>query len=157
MAHAATAPEEAMPSILLQRPAVRRRWPGFAGLALAVAGMAATIAVLRLEPPMQDAQAVALNAAAAAAQARQARVVAYTVDDKSQIVVEGADAQTRNAAIPLSGWPVESVRAVQLASGSGNSAYDNALTCMTQAIYYEAGFEPEAGKRAVAQVALSAL
>src|SRR5208282_1511915 len=30
-----------------------------------------------------------------------------------------------------------------------------ALTCLTQAIYYEAGFEPPAGEQAVAQVVLN--
>ncbi|MBC2779181.1 cell wall hydrolase [Parasphingopyxis marina] len=32
---------------------------------------------------------------------------------------------------------------------------DRALLCMTQAIYYEAGIEPEAGQRAVAQVVIN--
>jgi hypothetical protein len=76
------------------------------------------------------------------------------VDDKAQIVVEGADAQMRNAAIPLSGQPLEAVRKFQLAS-MGEGINGTALKCLTQAIYYEAGFEPEAGKRAVAQVILN--
>jgi spore germination cell wall hydrolase CwlJ-like protein len=155
MAHAATAPEVAIPDLPRQQPAMRRRWPGLAGLALALAGLVATFAALRLEPAAQDVEAAALNAEAAAASAQQARITTYTVDDKNQIMVQGIDAQSRNAAIPVSALPVESVHAVQLASGIGNGTYGNALRCMTQAIYYEAGFEPEAGKRAVAQVVLN--
>jgi spore germination cell wall hydrolase CwlJ-like protein len=28
---------------------------------------------------------------------------------------------------------------------TGGTAYDRALTCLTQAVYYEAGYEPVAG------------
>ena len=48
-----------------------------------------------------------------AAAERLRQVAAMNVDDKAQIVVEGADAQQRNAAIPLSGLPLELVGRVQ--------------------------------------------
>lgn len=38
---------------------------------------------------------------------------------------------------------------------AGSADRERALQCMTQAIYYEAGTEPEAGQRAVAQVVLN--
>jgi hypothetical protein len=39
--------------------------------------------------------------------------------------------------------------------GEDSLAYRDAMTCLTQAIYYEAANEPEEGKRAVAQVVLN--
>ena len=60
-------------------------------------------------------------------------------------------AEERNALLPYSSAP--------LLAGAGFAAgRDDATTasqCMTQAIYYEAGNEPDAGKRAVAQVILN--
>ena len=68
---------------------------------------------------------------------------------QAEIVVEGEAAKAGNDAIPLSGLPLERVRGFQIAKPG------NALTCLTQAVYFEAGFEPAAGKRAVAQVILN--
>jgi spore germination cell wall hydrolase CwlJ-like protein len=85
------------------------------------------------------------------------RAVAGLVEgQQAEIVVEGKLAQKRNALIPLSSLPLEHARSFLLAqAGAGEGAYGNALTCLTQAVYYEAGFEPAAGKRAVAQVILN--
>ena len=56
----------------------------------------------------------------------------------------------------MSGLPLEHARAFLLAGAArGEGVYGNALTCLTQAVYYEAGFEPAQGKRAVAQVILN--
>jgi hypothetical protein len=82
------------------------------------------------------------------------QVQAMTVDDKSQIVVEGLDAQLRNAALPLSGSPVEHVDRFRIWD-VGASAPATALRCLTQAVYYESAYEPLAGRRAVAQVVLN--
>jgi hypothetical protein len=84
---------------------------------------------------------------------RQA-VAALTVDDEKQIVVAGKLAEERNAAIPVSALPLEKVRGFLLA-GAQRDVPSTALTCLTQAVYYEAGFEPVTGKRAVAQVVLN--
>lgn len=81
-------------------------------------------------------------------------VAAMTVDDKSQIVAEGASAQERNAAIPLSSAPVEAAKGFMLAS-LAKAELPTALKCLTQAVYYEAAFEPLTGRRAVAQVVLN--
>ena len=81
-------------------------------------------------------------------------VSAMTVDDKSQILVEGPAAQQRNAEIPVSALPVERVAALKFGMVDG-SAYATALRCLTQTVYYEAANEPLQGRRAVAQVVLN--
>lgn len=65
----------------------------------------------------------------------------------------GAEAQKLNAALPFSAGPVQAARPFN--APTGGTAYDRALTCLTQAVYYEAGFEPASGRRAVAQVVLN--
>ncbi len=72
----------------------------------------------------------------------------------AELVLQGQSAQDRNAMIPVSGGRLEQVAAFS-ALGAGNSSYQTALKCMTQAIYYEAANEPVLGKRAVAQVVLN--
>lgn len=78
---------------------------------------------------------------------------AMSVDDRSQILAEGEDAEARNAAIPVSGEPLDFASRFRLASAP--AAYDTALRCLTQAVYYEAAVEPLEGRRAVAQVVLN--
>ena len=62
------------------------------------------------------------------------------------------DALRINASLPFSGAPVEAARPLTAPSGSD---YASALDCLTTAIYYEAGYEPTEGQRAVAQVILN--
>jgi len=81
--------------------------------------------------------------------AAKAAVARLVEGRQGEIVVEGEAAKAGNDAIPLSGLPLELVRGFQIARPG------NALTCLTQAVYFEAGFEPAAGKRAVAQVILN--
>ncbi|CDO38268.1 MULTISPECIES: cell wall hydrolase [Novosphingobium] len=81
-------------------------------------------------------------------------VEAMTVDDKSQILVEGTEAEARNAAIAVSDLPVERAASFAFPQASGN-AYRTALKCLSQAVYYEAAREPLEGRRAVAQVVLN--
>jgi Cell Wall Hydrolase len=66
----------------------------------------------------------------------------------------GDQARLINAAMPFSGAPVLASRPFDL-SGSDPLDRRRALLCMTQAIYYEAGFEPIEGRRAVAQVVIN--
>lgn len=64
------------------------------------------------------------------------------------------EALERNAAIPFAQAPVTGARpfsALNLAAGTGLTA----LKCLTQAVYYEAAYEPLQGRRAVAQVVLN--
>ncbi len=90
---------------------------------------------------------------------RASEVAQLSAMDKgaqAELVIEGESAQARNAQIPLSSLPMGMAkRFTDIASGSAQ--FDSALTCMTQAIYYEAANEPLKGKRAVAQVVLNRL
>ena len=81
-------------------------------------------------------------------------VSAMSVDDKAQILVEGLAAQQQNAEIPVSTLPVEAVRGFSFGTVS-QGTYAAALTCLTQAVYFEAANEPLQGRRAVAQVVLN--
>jgi hypothetical protein len=66
----------------------------------------------------------------------------------------GDQAKLINAAMPFSTTPITASRPFDL-SGSDSLDRRRALLCMTQAIYYEAGFESLQGRRAVAQVVLN--
>jgi hypothetical protein len=66
----------------------------------------------------------------------------------------GVQARLINAAMPFSSAPVSAARPFDLSS-SDPLDKRRALLCLTQAVYYEAGFEPLEGRRAVAQVVLN--
>lgn len=59
-----------------------------------------------------------------------------------------------NAALPVNA-AIESAAKPFTVSAGGAAAKANALECLTQAIYYEAGQEPTDGQRGVAQVVLN--
>lgn len=82
-----------------------------------------------------------------------ASLAGLTEEANAQIVLSGDSAEQRNAAIPLSAAPLERMGSFQ--SGGSATARGQALTCLAQAIYYEAANEPVEGKRAVAQVVLN--
>ena len=67
-----------------------------------------------------------------------------------------ADAIVSNTQWPTSGLPNPPASRFVLA-GQNATDRDRAVECLTQAIYYEAGFEPIDGQRAVAQVVLNRL
>ncbi len=81
------------------------------------------------------------------------QIAALTVDDRSQILAEGGDAATRNAAIPFAQGAASPMRAFNLHAAAPVAA--TALRCLTQAVYFEAANEPIDGRRAVAQVVLN--
>src|SRR5690349_15579048 len=65
----------------------------------------------------------------------------------------GDQAKVINAALPFAGGPIHAAQPFAL---SGTDLDERrALLCMTQAVHYEAGFEPVEGRRAVAQVVLN--
>jgi spore germination cell wall hydrolase CwlJ-like protein len=66
----------------------------------------------------------------------------------------GDQAKLINASMPFSTAPVLASRPFDL-SNSDPLDRRRALLCMTQAVYYEAGFEPLDGRRAVAQVVIN--
>ncbi len=65
-------------------------------------------------------------------------------------------AQAINAAAPFAAEPIRPARPFTL-KGASELDQARAERCLTQAVYYEAGFEPLQGRRAVAQVVLNRL
>lgn len=65
----------------------------------------------------------------------------------------GEQAELINAAMPFVSGPLHSAR--PFAASGSDLDQRRALLCLTQAVYYEAGFEPAEGRRAVAQVVLN--
>jgi spore germination cell wall hydrolase CwlJ-like protein len=62
------------------------------------------------------------------------------------------DALRINLSLPYSSAPIEPARPFVAPAGADQTS---ALECLTAAIYYEAGYEPTEGQRAVAQVVLN--
>ncbi|MFL6783541.1 MAG: cell wall hydrolase [Sphingomicrobium sp.] len=71
----------------------------------------------------------------------------------AQMQAVGEQAKLINAALPFANGPVHSARPFEV-TGSGVDQ-GRALLCLTQAVYYEAAYEPVEGRRAVAQVVLN--
>ncbi len=71
----------------------------------------------------------------------------------AQTVYDFGQARRMNAAMPFSRAPILAAAPFTATGSAGDRA--RAETCMTQAIYYEAGFEPTEGQRAVAQVIIN--
>jgi hypothetical protein len=108
-------------------------------------------AMLLINAPRADAQpavTVQLPPARAAA-----LVEATSGDAATAVMAVGEPAKLINAAMPFASGPVASARPFDL--GGDSLDHRRALLCLTQAVYYEAGFEPIAGRRAVAQVVLN--
>jgi hypothetical protein len=83
-----------------------------------------------------------------------ALVEATTGSGAAAVRAVGDDARLINAAMPFSAAPVLPARAFVLPAAD-TLDHRRALLCLTQAVYYEAGYEPLAGRRAVAQVVLN--
>ena len=65
----------------------------------------------------------------------------------------GEEARLINATLPFANSPLRSAQRFVVSGGAEDQR--RALLCLTQAVYYEAGFEPIEGRRAVAQVVLN--
>jgi spore germination cell wall hydrolase CwlJ-like protein len=117
-----------------------------AGLALMIA---ASARVETVQPLAGRAPSITQDAPTAAERA----LITATHGDNAAQHLEGDAAERANEALPFSQAPLQAARpfVVSLDTDSGR----NALLCLTQAIYYEAGFEPDAGQKAVAQVVLN--
>jgi hypothetical protein len=81
-------------------------------------------------------------------------LVEATRGERAAILVSGEQAEAINAALPFSTVPLETARPFVLPAAS-SSVRERAIHCLAQAIYYEAGYEPVEGRRAVAQVVLN--
>ena len=134
-----------------------RRWRAEHWLAIVIIAMVAALALSFAWPMLSQAMVPVTETAAPQAGNTVngvGPIDTISVDDKSQIVVEGADAQAGNAAIPFLGLPLDKVQSFGIAAAK-DETYLNALKCLTQTVYYEAAVEPIAGRRAVAQVVLN--
>jgi spore germination cell wall hydrolase CwlJ-like protein len=82
------------------------------------------------------------------------QLIEMTADPEQLADLTPDEALERNEAIPIAALPVEAARpfhTLRLSDGTGLTA----LRCLTQAVYYEAAYEPLQGRRAVAQVVLN--
>ena len=116
------------------------------------AGVLAGVAALAGSTLVRPA-AAADNRPLAAARAA-ALIQATTRDYANSVAAVGDDAKLINAALPFSDAPVVAARAFVLPAGE-TLDQRRALLCLSQAVYYEAGYEPIEGRRAVAQVVLN--
>jgi spore germination cell wall hydrolase CwlJ-like protein len=116
------------------------------GAGLAALGTAA-LTVSALVQPAAAADSIPATRAAALLQATAG-------SQANKVEAIGDEAKLINAAMPFSQAPVIAARAFVLPAGESLDQR-RALLCLTQAVYYEAGFEPMAGRRAVAQVVLN--
>ncbi len=108
---------------------------------------AAVIAILPARGPA-DAATISLPPARA-----EALIRATSGDATTQMRAVGDQAKLINASLPFANGPVLSARPFEVSGSDVDQR--RALLCLTQAVYYEAGFEPLEGRRAVAQVVLN--
>lgn len=133
---------------MIWRQFVRGRLMLVSGAGLTIAGAAAVTMSALVQP------AAASDGAAIAAGQAAALLQATAGDGAEKVAAVGEKAQLINAALPFSEAPIHAARAFVLPAGESLDQR-RALLCLTQAVYYEAGFEPLAGRRAVAQVVLN--
>jgi len=125
-----------------------RRHVEFAAVAMLGAVVGGT--TLRVVPT--EATATVMIAPTAAASLIAATSGQHLIENRAT----GLQAKMINASMPFSSAPVMAARPFDL-SASDPLDRRRALLCMTQAVYYEAGFEPLEGRRAVAQVVINRL
>jgi spore germination cell wall hydrolase CwlJ-like protein len=121
-----------------------------AAAAVTTAG-AATLAVVAIQQPASAARVTVAVPPAVAASLIQAT----TGSAANDMQAVGEQAKVINAALPFTSGPLHAAQPFDV-SGS-NVDQQRALLCLSQAVYYEAGFEPLEGRRAVAQVVLNRL
>ena len=132
---------------LTRTPSLERRHVAFAAIALLGGIVGGT--TLRVDPTLASTATVIIPPAAAAS-----LIAATSGEELVHNRAIGDQAKLINAAMPFSTAPIAASRPFDL-SGSDPLDRRRALLCMTQAVYYEAGFEPQQGRRAVAQVVLN--
>lgn len=127
---------------------------GLALLAAALVFASTSDTVSRLMDRIAAAWTAQPESKAAARSKAIAKLIAETDSQDNVPAVEGADAITRNELLPVSGLPVEASRPFVIPAAA-QTQVGKAQQCLTQAIYYEAATESDAGKAAVAQVILN--
>lgn len=130
----------------MTRRIARRRIGAVAIVAAGISAAAAlTVALLPARDPANAATVVLPPVRAAAlVQATAAATTFEAVGEQAKLI---------NAALPFASGPLHSAR--PFAVSGTDVEQRRALLCLTQAVYYEAGFEPVDGRRAVAQVVLN--
>lgn len=128
---------------------LNRRLLQRADVALAVALVVALATVIAL---WANARASASESDLPPAQAA-ALIKATSGESTLDMRAIGEEAKLINASLPFSSGPNLSARPFQAAASDLEAR--RAELCLTQAVYYEAGFEPAVGRRAVAQVILN--
>jgi hypothetical protein len=131
----------------LTRLVPTRQHVELAAVAMLVAVVGGT--TLRVEPTAASTATVMIAPTAAAS-----LIAATSGEHLIENRATGMQARLINASIPFSSSPVMAARPFDL-SGSDPLDRRRALLCLTQAVYYEAGFEPIEGRRAVAQVVIN--
>lgn len=116
-------------------------------------GIFLALAAIRRDTDRQD-QVQADVAAGLPDLGKQRLLVALTHEPRNAVVSEGLAAVEGNEKIPFSHAAVIAAAPFSTARAAATER-QRAELCMTQAVYYEAGFEPLAGKRAVAQTVLN--
>lgn len=143
-------------SLIRRRLAIRLASLRWETMVVGMVGLAALIALgLTFAAALRGrAEAASSPAALPIVPARAEALIDATSGEQSlQVRAVGAQAEQINAALPFSKTPVQA--AAPFNAPSTGTSYERALTCLTQAVYYEAGFEPLSGRRAVAQVILN--
>jgi spore germination cell wall hydrolase CwlJ-like protein len=121
---------------------------GVAGVSATAAVIGAWIAVSGPATATPDLSPIAPTRASVLVEATSGRA-------SEQLQAVGDEAKVINASLPFSAAPVAAARPFRISGDSTDQ--ERALQCLAQAVYYEAGFEPVAGRRAVAQVVLNRL
>lgn len=132
---------------------------GLGKVVLILIGLSVAIAVLVTQIDWQEAFDRLLPNSKSVASApirtkEQIALIEATQADQTKVAAEGEEAEALNDALPFAKGPVETALPFYITDTSMTNS-EKALRCMTQAVYYEAGFEPVAGRYAVAQVILN--
>lgn len=142
-------------ALLQRRWAIRiaaLRWESLLLGAVALVALAAL--ALTLAATLRSTAAATASVSLPIVPAQASALIDATSGEQSlEVRATGPEAEQINAALPFSEAPVQP--ALPFAAPTGGTTYERALTCLTQAVYYEAGYEPLAGRRAVAQVILN--
>ena len=132
----------------LELASLRTRFVALATLILIAAIASVTALLATREPAGAATVSMPLTPARAAS-----LVEATTGTGANDMQAVGERAKMINAALPFASGPVLAAR--PFAAAGSDLDRRRALLCLTQAVYYEAGFEPVEGRRAVAQVVLN--
>jgi hypothetical protein len=139
--------------IVRSRIAVGLAALGIEAIALGVVALLALVAGVMAVTGAWTSSARSAGVTIPLAPAQQVLLAATTGDQAVEVRAIGEEARLINASLPFSDAPVRAAR--PFAGGGDALDQRRALLCLTQAVYYEAAYEPPAGRRAVAQVVLN--